>query len=179
VSLFREPADLPDKGKQSSLLPQEDALLDKLARKVVEKGMSVPAILFLESIKPLNFIGSQVLVFFEPMVQTLFNFKDYDTFRTSLEKRESVEILLLKIEEYDSVSMARDKRIKKYVKQHKKNWGNGTSGIWVFLRPSSISPRMSSVRRPPIKRAARPSRNNSPRRFKSRKKATTKKTAGV
>jgi len=122
VSLFREPADLPDKGKQSPLLPQEDALLDKLARKVVEKGMSVPAILFLESIKPLNFIGSQVLVFFEPIVQTLFNFKDYDTFRTSLEKRESVEILLLKIEEYDSVSMARDKRIKKYVKQHKKNW---------------------------------------------------------
>ncbi len=121
MSLFRDHADLPDPNK-SSLSPQEHALLEKLARKVVDKGMSVPAILFLESIKPLNFIGSQVLVFFEPIVQTLFNFKDYDTFRTSLEKRESIEILLLKIEERDATALAREKRIKKYVKKHKKNW---------------------------------------------------------
>ena len=84
---------MPEKGKEP--LPEEEsAVLDKLARKVVEKGMTVPAILFLESVKPLNFIGSQAMVFFEPIVQTVFNIKDYDTLRQALEKRQTIEILL-------------------------------------------------------------------------------------
>ncbi|MFQ6008563.1 MAG: hypothetical protein ACE5K8_06370, partial [Candidatus Zixiibacteriota bacterium] len=72
--------------------------------------------------KPLNFIGSQAMVFFEPIVQSLFNFKDYDTFRSALEKRESIEILLLKIEELDAVASEREKRIKKFLKAEKKKW---------------------------------------------------------
>ena len=78
--------------------------------------------MFLESVKPLNFIASQTMVFFEPIIQTIFNFKDYNTLRTALERRESIEILLLKIEKYDAVAMDRDKRIKKYMKQVKKDW---------------------------------------------------------
>ncbi|MCP4684346.1 MAG: hypothetical protein GY867_02760 [bacterium] len=113
--------DLPGDGK--GLLPEEqEAVLDKLARKVVDKGMSVPAILFLESVKPLNFIGSQTMVFFEPMVQTVFNFKDYDNLRSALEKRESIEILILRIEEYDAVSHRQEKEVKKWYKQEKKKW---------------------------------------------------------
>ncbi len=109
----------PDK---NPLAPEENVIVEKVARKVVEKGMTVPAILFLESVKPLNFIGSQTLVFFEPIVQTLFNFKDYNTFQTALEKRESIEVLLLKIEEFDAVEHRRQKAIKKYIKKEKKNW---------------------------------------------------------
>ncbi|MDF1543869.1 MAG: hypothetical protein P1R58_02060 [bacterium] len=97
-------------------------MVEKVARKVVEKGMTVPAILFLESVKPLNFIGAQALVFFEPIVQTLFNFNDYNTFQTALEKRESIEVLLLKIEEYDAVEHRRQKAIKKIIKTEKKKW---------------------------------------------------------
>ena len=120
MSLFKSSDDIPDPEK---VLPaEEDAVLDKLAKKAVERGMAVPAILFLESIKPLNFIASQVMVFFEPVIQSVFNFRDYNTLRSALEKRESIEILLLKIEEYDSVSMAREKRIKKYMKELKKDW---------------------------------------------------------
>lgn len=121
MSLFKGNIELPDPDK-SSLPEEENAILTKLAKKVVDKGMSVPAILFLESVKPLNFIGSQVLVFFEPIVQTVFNFKDYDTFRTALEKRETIEIIILKIEKFDAVAQVREKRIKKYLKQEKKNW---------------------------------------------------------
>jgi hypothetical protein len=121
VSFFKGNVDLPDPD-HNALPEQENAVLDKLARKTVEKGMAVPAILFLESVKPLNFIGSQVMVFFEPVVQTIFNFKDYDTFRSALEKRESIEILLLKIEKHDAVALSREKRIKKFLKKEKKNW---------------------------------------------------------
>lgn len=121
MSLFGSDSKLPSPD-QNPLSPDEDAVLEKLARKVIQRGMAIPAILFLESVKPLNFITSQVLVFFEPIVQTVFNFKDYDNFRTALEKRQSIEILLLKIEEYDSIDLAREKRIKKYMKAQKKDW---------------------------------------------------------
>lgn len=121
MSFFRGSTELP--GPEKKALPaEEDAVLEKVARKVVEKRMAVPAIVFLESVKPLNFIGSQAMVFFEPIVQSLFNFKDYDTFRSALEKRESIEILLLKIEELDAVASEREKRIKKFLKAEKKKW---------------------------------------------------------
>lgn len=121
MSLFKGHADIPD--PDNSLLPaEEDAVLDKLAKKAVERGMSVPSILFLESVKPLNFIASQVMVFFEPVIQTVFNFKDYNNLRSALEKRESIEILLLKIENYDAVSLSRERRVKKYMKTVKKDW---------------------------------------------------------
>ena len=114
-------SELPDP-EQSPLATEENAVLDKLAHKVVDKGMAVPAILFLESVKPLNYIGSQMMVFFEPIVQTVFNFKDYNTLRTTLEKRHSIEILLLKIEEYDATAYARERRMKKWLKTERKKW---------------------------------------------------------
>lgn len=113
--------DLP--GPEKPPLPEEEiAVLEKVARKAVDRGMTVPAIIFLESVKPLNFIGSQALVFFEPIVQTLFNLRDYDTFRCALEKRESIEIMIQKIEAYDAVAMRRERAIKKFLKQEKKKW---------------------------------------------------------
>lgn len=121
MSFFRSGTDFPSPEKKT-LPAEEEAVLEKVAHKVVDRRMAVPAILFLESVKPLNFIGSQALVFFEPIVQTLFNLKDYDTFRSALEKRESIEILLLKIEEYDAVFAEREKRIKKFMKVEKKKW---------------------------------------------------------
>lgn len=120
MSLFSN-NELPD--NIDNILPEEEnILLEKVARKVVERGWTVVAILFLESVKPLNYISAQTMVFFEPIVQTIFNFKDYDTFRIALEKRETIELLLLKIEEYDAVELDKERRIKKFVKKEKKNW---------------------------------------------------------
>lgn len=90
----------------------EEAILRRLAAKVVEWKMTVPAILFLESVKPLNFIGAQAMVFFEPFVQTIFNLKDYDTLRIMMEKRENVERLLLKIEELDAEALRKEQEAK-------------------------------------------------------------------
>jgi hypothetical protein len=91
------------------LKEREAAIMEKIASKVVEWKMTVPAILFLESVKPLNYIGAQTMVFFEPFVQALFNFSEYDTFREMMERRENVERLLLKIEEVDAAALAREK----------------------------------------------------------------------
>ena len=63
--------------------------------------MTVPAILFLESVKPLSFVGSQALYFFEPIVRALFTVPEYERFAVLLERRENIEVLLVKIEERD------------------------------------------------------------------------------
>jgi hypothetical protein len=77
-------------------------LIDKIAKKIVDMRMTVPAILFLESVKPLSFIGSQVMVFFQPIFRTFFSLQEYDEIALMLEERGNVERLILAIERIDS-----------------------------------------------------------------------------
>jgi hypothetical protein len=83
-------------------LPEHREIMDRFAAKIVDWRMTAPAILFLESAKPLSFLGNQALLFFQPIVQSIFNFKTYDEFIEILEERENLEYLLLKIEELES-----------------------------------------------------------------------------
>lgn len=76
-------------------------MLDRLAELTVSHRMAVPAILLLESMKPLSFLGSQALLFFEPMVRAFFSLPDYDRVAALLERRDSVEALLVRIEAKD------------------------------------------------------------------------------
>lgn len=111
------------KDEPPPLTEREAELMEKVAAKVVEWKMTVPAILALESVKPLNYIGAQAMVFFEPFVQALFNFKDYDTFREMMERRENVERLLLKIEELDAKALVREKEARRQRRaQRKRRW---------------------------------------------------------
>ena len=81
------------------LTEEERRLLDKIAVEVVRRRMQVPAIFILESAKPLNYLGSQAMAFFEPVVRTLSLSSDYGQVRRILERRQSIECLLEKIEE--------------------------------------------------------------------------------
>jgi len=121
MSIFRSNLEHPE-GDKPSIPEEEDAVLEKVAKKVVEWRMAVPAIVALESMKPLNYIGAQAMVFFEPIVQTIFNIRDYNTFRVALERRENMENLLQKIEKYDAYQYEREKAIRKFMKAEKKNW---------------------------------------------------------
>lgn len=77
---------------------KDQALFDKLADFVVKRKMSAPAILFLESSKPLNFIGSQFLVVLGPLIKVFFNIAEYDRIVELMEKRDNVERLICSIE---------------------------------------------------------------------------------
>ncbi|MEK7823562.1 MAG: hypothetical protein AAB290_00800 [Candidatus Eisenbacteria bacterium] len=77
---------------------EDQALLDRVAARVVELHMEVPAILALETAKPLTVIASQSLIFFEPMVQSLFRFSDYRRFAALVERRDVMEALIRRIE---------------------------------------------------------------------------------
>jgi hypothetical protein len=81
-----------------ALTAEELDLLDRLARRVVELRMDLPAILALETGKPLSLLAGQTLVFFEPMVQAVFSFPDYRTFSRLIERRDAIEALIQRIE---------------------------------------------------------------------------------
>jgi hypothetical protein len=75
------------------------ALISKLADFVVKRNMSVPAIMFLESVRPLNYVGSQAMVFFKPILSRFFTRDEYDKLATILENREVIDLLIKEIEQ--------------------------------------------------------------------------------
>ena len=81
-------------------IPAEDlALLDRVATRVVELRLEIPAILTLETGRPLSVIAGQTLHFFEPVVTALLPLRDYRRFATLIERREAIETLTRAIEE--------------------------------------------------------------------------------
>lgn len=80
------------------LAPEDQALLERLADRVVELRIETAAILTLETAKPMTFLASQAMVFFEPIVQALFRFSDYQRFSRLLERRDTMESLAQLIE---------------------------------------------------------------------------------
>ena len=79
----------------------EQDILSKFASKIVDKGMTVPALFFLESTKYVSFIGSQMMVFFGPIMTSFINSEKYYNFSELLEDRGNVEYLLDEIERID------------------------------------------------------------------------------
>ena len=73
-------------------------IINKLASKIVDSGLSVPAIFFLESTKYVTFIGSQFLVFLGPIATCFINNNKYYNIVEILEDRSNIELLIVEIE---------------------------------------------------------------------------------
>lgn len=88
---------------------RQKELLTKIADQIVKRKMTTPAILFFESVKPLSFVGSQALVFLQPIIQAFLNRREYDEIVLMMEERENVEKLLLEIENQEARWQQREK----------------------------------------------------------------------
>jgi hypothetical protein len=75
------------------------ALIAKLSDWLVERRLETPAVLFLESVRPLSFVGAQGMYFLEPFARAIFNVKDYERLARMLERRENLELLVRAIED--------------------------------------------------------------------------------
>jgi hypothetical protein len=80
----------------------DDELLDRIAEEVTKRRLGVPAILFLESSKPLSYVGSQLLFFLEPFVRTFVTTDLYERFATLMEDRTKYELLIKRIEQHEA-----------------------------------------------------------------------------
>ncbi|MEW6025991.1 MAG: hypothetical protein AB1599_01670 [Planctomycetota bacterium] len=79
----------------------EMTLLTKVADIVVRKRLTAPAVMFLESVRPLNFLSSQVMVFFQPIVSLAVSAKEVELLAQILERRRSIPLLIELIESKD------------------------------------------------------------------------------
>lgn len=98
--------------QESPLSAEDDALLKRIAAFVVSRRMTAPAILFLESVRPLNFIGSQAMLFFAPFVRAFLNVNDYQRIQELLENRESISsfVDMLETEEERFLTNEKEKK---------------------------------------------------------------------
>ena len=68
-------------------------LVERICREVVRRQMTIPAITFLEMARSLNYLGSQTMRFFEPIVVAIANAEDYQTFAKFLERRDAIDTI--------------------------------------------------------------------------------------
>ena len=78
------------------------SLIERIAKAIVERQLTVPAIIFLESVKPLSFLGNQFLVFMNPIVSLVVASSEYYRFVRMMEDRDNVEKLIVAIENENS-----------------------------------------------------------------------------
>lgn len=110
--------------------PEEaDELIEKIAEKMHSYGMDVPAILLLETVKPLSFVGSQMGRLF---ISPFFPILGEETGLTGakllslFEKRKNVEKILQRLEEIsrknEALKESEKKKIESAEKPKKKDW---------------------------------------------------------
>ena len=84
---------------ESSLTDEDRVFLDRLADGIARRRLGAAALLFLESMKPLGFLGSQAMIFFRPIVQIVWSDPArYDRVTRLLERRGAIELLLRRLE---------------------------------------------------------------------------------
>lgn len=80
--------------------------MERVADAIVKRGMAAPAAVFLESLGPMNFLGSQALHFVTPIIEFAFNAKDLEQVARLLERRDTVSRLIALIEAKSSAKRA-------------------------------------------------------------------------
>lgn len=95
------------------LSAEQIRLFERLADRVVKLRFTVPAVIFLESVRPLNFVGSQAMLFFAPVVHALFAMHEYDLLQQALERRETLGYLADLLEAKEEVQIEREKAEKR------------------------------------------------------------------
>lgn len=80
------------------LAVEDVQLLERIAEVIVTRRMAAPATMFLESMGPMNFLGSQALHFLTPILDCAFNTKEVEQVARLLERRDRVARLIAIIE---------------------------------------------------------------------------------
>ena len=100
---LREQAPCPSSthhGSMSDLVVSEEAAaaVDRVARFIVRFGITVPAILALESMRPISFVGSQFMHVLSPSVATFLSSSEWEAMAGLLEDRRGLDYLIEHIE---------------------------------------------------------------------------------
>ncbi len=85
--------------RDEDLSDGDRAMLDELADGIARRRLTSAAMFFLESMKPMGYVGSQMMIFLRPMISVVWsNPARWDQLQRILEKRGSIELLLRRLE---------------------------------------------------------------------------------
>ena len=112
-----------------SLSQKDKELVDKHARRIVDKGLGTMAILMVDSMKPLSYIGSQLLHIANPILTIFPYFKDFDRIAELLEDSENIEYFLTRIEFLLNEKKELEKKTLKNAKKEKKLLDKSNDGV--------------------------------------------------
>ncbi len=76
-------------------------LIKEVATKIVRRRMTVPAILFIESLKPINRLAGQAILIVSPFLAIFVSYEKIEQFCDMLQDRENVEKLLNEIKDQE------------------------------------------------------------------------------
>lgn len=84
---------------EAALTADDRAMLDELADAIAARRLTSAAIFFLESIQPLGYLGSQLMLGLRPLVSIVWPSPlRWDQVQRVLERRGSIEALLRRLE---------------------------------------------------------------------------------
>ena len=84
---------------ETALSDEDRAMLDGLVDEIARLKMVSAALFFFESMSPMGFVLSQVLLFFRPIAAVLWTEpRKWDAVQKVLERRGSIELLLRRLE---------------------------------------------------------------------------------
>lgn len=102
---YVSPEEVPEERRQE--------IIRVLAKAIVERRLTAPAVFFLESMKPLSFVGSQAMIFLQPVIQAIFPFRSYNEFSVMMEDRKNVEELICEMERLEAEDREKRRRQKR------------------------------------------------------------------
>ena len=84
---------------EAALSDEDRVMLDELADGIARRRLTSAAIFFLESMQPLGFLGSQLMLGLRPLVSLVWASPlRWDQVQRVLERRGSIELLLQRLE---------------------------------------------------------------------------------
>ena len=96
-------ATVPD---TSALTAEDLAFIERIADALIKRRMGAPAVMCLESMGPMSFLGNQALHALTPIIESVFDAKDMQRLARLLERRDTISRLIAVIETRTSVQRA-------------------------------------------------------------------------
>lgn len=89
-----------------ALTSEDVEFMERVANALVKRGMGAPAVMCLESMAPMNFLGGQALHVLTPIIECAFDGKDLERLALLLERRDTISKLIALIETNTSMQRA-------------------------------------------------------------------------
>jgi len=86
----------------ADLSETDRAFIIRIAERIHKSGLVTPAILFLETVKPLALLGSHTMVFFGPIISAFIRADGYYRAAELFEEPHNVELLIQEIERLEA-----------------------------------------------------------------------------